>query len=332
MSDPVSNVEIEDVLSSIRRLVSNEERDKAAGNAAADDREDATDKLVLTPSLRVDESAAPATDPGAPPADAGATPAATGDDPEAALPDDAPDAADHASEDAGHDVDAPPADAVEAHEDDTASDHPLADIGSEAAEPETLGEVLEAATDMPSPDATAAEESENPDAAPFEDAVDNEELQQRVAAFEAAIAARDDHWEPDGQSEDAYSGGNVEPLPWSDTTAAPAADHDTPRDAADTDTDTGPFAEDGGTAEPGPSGTTATDAPADGRHDTERGADETAFEYLDDTLIDEEALRDMVSELVRQELQGALGERITRNVRKLVRREIHRALTSQQFD
>ena len=53
---------------------------------------------------------------------------------------------------------------------------------------------------------------------------------------------------------------------------------------------------------------------------------------LDDAVLDEEALRDMVSEIVRQELQGALGERITRNVRKLVRREIHRALTSQDMD
>lgn len=43
-------------------------------------------------------------------------------------------------------------------------------------------------------------------------------------------------------------------------------------------------------------------------------------------LIDEQALRDLVADIVRQELQGALGERITRNVRKLVRREIHRAL------
>jgi cell pole-organizing protein PopZ len=53
---------------------------------------------------------------------------------------------------------------------------------------------------------------------------------------------------------------------------------------------------------------------------------------LDDAVLDEEALRDMVSEIVRQELQGALGERITRNVRKLVRREIHRALASQDMD
>lgn len=54
--------------------------------------------------------------------------------------------------------------------------------------------------------------------------------------------------------------------------------------------------------------------------------------YSDDTVIDEDALRDLVSDIVRQELQGALGERITRNVRKLVRREIHRAMMGQDYD
>lgn len=49
-------------------------------------------------------------------------------------------------------------------------------------------------------------------------------------------------------------------------------------------------------------------------------------------VIDEEALREMVADIVRQELQGALGERITRNVRKLVRREIHRALAAHDLD
>jgi hypothetical protein len=48
--------------------------------------------------------------------------------------------------------------------------------------------------------------------------------------------------------------------------------------------------------------------------------------------LDETALQALVAEIVRQELQGALGERITRNVRKLVRREIHRVLMSQDFD
>lgn len=47
--------------------------------------------------------------------------------------------------------------------------------------------------------------------------------------------------------------------------------------------------------------------------------------------LDEEMLRQLVIDIVRQELQGALGERITRNVRKLVRREIQRELNGQDL-
>ncbi|MEC8195773.1 MAG: hypothetical protein VX228_05495, partial [Pseudomonadota bacterium] len=55
-------------------------------------------------------------------------------------------------------------------------------------------------------------------------------------------------------------------------------------------------------------------------------------EAMDETAeIDEAMLREMVADIVRQELQGALGERITRNVRKLVRREIHRALAAHDL-
>ena len=52
----------------------------------------------------------------------------------------------------------------------------------------------------------------------------------------------------------------------------------------------------------------------------------------EDGLIDEAVLRDMVAQLVREELRGSLGERITQNVRKLVRREIQRALLGQDYD
>ncbi|PRY94445.1 hypothetical protein BCF33_0033 [Hasllibacter halocynthiae] len=65
--------------------------------------------------------------------------------------------------------------------------------------------------------------------------------------------------------------------------------------------------------------------------------------------LDEDALRDVVRELLREELaggdlrlliadvlreelQGALGERITRNVRKLVRREIGQALAARDIE
>lgn len=51
-----------------------------------------------------------------------------------------------------------------------------------------------------------------------------------------------------------------------------------------------------------------------------------------EVLVDEDMLRAVVAEIIRQELQGTLGERITRNVRKLVRHEIQRALTAQEFD
>ncbi|MDA5094144.1 hypothetical protein O2N63_08585 [Aliiroseovarius sp. KMU-50] len=44
-------------------------------------------------------------------------------------------------------------------------------------------------------------------------------------------------------------------------------------------------------------------------------------------VIDEEMLRELVTRLVREELQGEVGEKITRNVRRLVRREVERALT-----
>jgi hypothetical protein len=47
-------------------------------------------------------------------------------------------------------------------------------------------------------------------------------------------------------------------------------------------------------------------------------------------LLDEHALQDMVTQIVRDELHGKLGERITLAVRKLVRNEIARALDEQR--
>lgn len=49
-------------------------------------------------------------------------------------------------------------------------------------------------------------------------------------------------------------------------------------------------------------------------------------------LIDPDMMRAMVSQMIREELQGEMGERITRNVRKLVRREINRVISAQEFE
>ena len=48
--------------------------------------------------------------------------------------------------------------------------------------------------------------------------------------------------------------------------------------------------------------------------------------------MDEAALQEIVRQMIREELQGSLGERITRNVRKLVRAEINRALVARDLD
>jgi hypothetical protein len=50
------------------------------------------------------------------------------------------------------------------------------------------------------------------------------------------------------------------------------------------------------------------------------------------TILDEVALQEVVRQMIREELQGGLGERITRNVRKLVRAEINRALAARALD
>ena len=78
-------------------------------------------------------------------------------------------------------------------------------------------------------------------------------------------------------------------------------------------------------------------AEAEIRRELEDEATATVFAHFDDDdhddrHFDEEMLRDLVRDIIREELQGALGERITRNVRKLVRAEIARALAVRDFE
>ncbi|WP_229884043.1 hypothetical protein [Roseobacter sp. MH60115] len=127
-------------------------------------------------------------------------------------------------------------------------------------------------------------------------------LTAKIAELETAIAKTSDQWEPDGISKDDYAGTESAGMAWPETadldaTGAPVRDeHET--DAADA-------------------------APAEIQDEKGPG---------DDQVLDEEALRELVADIVRSELQGPLGERITRNVRKLVRREIHRALAARDLD
>jgi hypothetical protein len=136
---------------------------------------------------------------------------------------------------------------------------------------------------------------------------DVSELTAKIAALETAIAKTVDQWEPDGTGRDAYAGTQSPSMPWQD---------DIELDATGTPAQTAAVTEAAETVEP----------PV-----LER-AEEALDEAVEEQLIDEEVLRSIVVEIVRSELQGALGERITRNVRKLVRREIHRALVAKSLE
>lgn len=47
-------------------------------------------------------------------------------------------------------------------------------------------------------------------------------------------------------------------------------------------------------------------------------------------ILDEESLRELINDIVREELQGELGERIGRNLRKLIRQEIAQFLDERE--
>ncbi|MEC3861180.1 hypothetical protein VK792_07780 [Mesobacterium sp. TK19101] len=187
------------------------------------------------------------------------------------------------------------------------------------------------------PEPEAEPEQESPSAAAS--------LEDKIAELEALIGRGSGNWDPDADDR----GGNaaaelsqITAMPWDDNAepeGKPEAVQDTPKaftidvsapDATDDSDDAAPFIEVDGT---GPEGDETIYAPRDARPNwaglhVVHSADETEEE----TTIDEDQLHELVSRIVREELQGVLGERITRNVRKLVRREIQRALAGHDLD
>ena len=295
MSEPVTNIEIEDVLSSIRRLVSDDGRNRITAEP-----ERAPEKLVLTPALRVDDTVVEDTV-----EETVAEPDPTVDKILDAIaqsterPDDAQ--------------------ILEVQED--TFEGPLearfADIEAETSEDLTdeetaqddqheVAEVQDAAHDVHSDEHAhhdvAEQEPQDDQAQDFaDDAAAQNPEQSDVLSWEDHIDEDDDHetWIDEDEIEDAeMSEAEIAQAQPQEHASVAAQDHD------------------------------------EAGHDQMAHEDTGGVDLFggDDTVLDEETLRELVADIVRQELQGALGERITRNVRKLVRREIHRALSSQEFD
>ena len=256
MSDPMSSVEIEDVLSSIRRLVSEDLRPPhrpTVGLAVPAARRDRAEKLILTPALRVDSE--PAVAAPAPPADAWVD--------EILADDGAP-----MIEMAGW----PPLD-------------------WRAAE----AEILALRTIDPAP-GWAQEDPGEPEIA--------------TAPVEAE-AVPDADWVDQAEAEVIATLDDAEAEDVADT--APA-------------TDTAPVAVRVPVAVILPVADSAPEGFSASFDDAEPEPDPGGM------LFDEVILRDLVREMIREELQGGLGERITRNVRKLVRQEIARALAARDLE
>lgn len=388
MSEPVSNAEIEDVLSSIRRLVS---ENSGAIRRGRDD-EQAAEKLVLTPAFRVDE-------------DEGAA-----------------DAAEAPSDVIALDAKLEPVES-EGPDTETLEAHVAAAVEEAAAEAEPAGEgdaaaeaMPEAAAqpDAPSESAMPESDDEASDGEPGPDIAETDAqslLERRIAELEAVIARSSADFEPDGsEAEDVPQAVALDPV---EAPAAavnevhgPAPDEAAPEmelsEAVVPETIVPePVVPETAAEEPAPDEATVDvveeeavleaevalepTAPADAAEDagaeaapevsvevTETAEDaaqewddfsldavaaaagyeanfEAASEMVveealpeeaapeeasaaDETVLDEDALRELVARMVREELQGNVGERITHNVRRMVRREIARALALQNFE
>ena len=335
MSEPLTSHEIEDVLSSIRRLVSEDLRPaaRAAGATArpvAESGEEAG-KLLLTPALRVvaapEAVAEPAPEPApealaepVPDLAAAAFPVADEvyDDIGPNAPTDGP---------AGVPADSGPALAFESSPHTVAAARLVADeddliwssAGVDPAD-EAPDMVVEDTIDEPAPlprreshghwtaqdlpgmdwgqdDSDWAE----PEALPFV-------AHSRRAEFESDPLAR--AWADRAEAEvraQLHLGAEARVAPAATPAAPPAAP-----------------AEEALGAPPG--------APTGGGGGGASGGDGPGLFDADEPEIDEDMLREIVRDIIREELAGTLGERITRNVRKLVRVEINRALTAREFE
>ncbi|MFT6089445.1 hypothetical protein [Sulfitobacter sp.] len=270
MSDAVSNAEVEDVLSSIRRLVSENRRPVGQVNESTP----SEDKLVLTPSLRVSNDA--------PIGDAHRKPAFV--------------------ETAGRDNGAKTVDAapVEAAAVDDAAQSDTVTTFKQRSGILNLG----------------ASELVDDEAKPS----GSDRLSAKIAALETAIGRISDGWDAEEREVSEFVSAEPLAMAWEDDVELDATGAPIPASKS----------QETSQAAPEPVENIVEAAPYVEEDDS--ASQDTAKGFGADEYFDEDMLRDLVEEIVRKELQGALGERITRNVRKLVRREVHRALTAQDLE
>lgn len=322
MSEPMSTHEIEDVLSSIRRLVSEDLRPapKPEAPAAA-----AGAKLLLTPALRVadDPSRAPA--PTFPPKQAGPQPEDAHSEFQAeSLPESQPKAHTDGASDAMAEPAPEPAPAA-----------------AEPQAPTAEGDLQDVVARL----GAAVGEGDEQWESPFGDPPAWDEVTLTPPAAEAKAPAGHGRLHFDPTEEDledpaaAFLDGSPEELAQDGRLSVElpdfgAADHiEDGADAwADEVTEEPVAPRRRVVSPPADDWADAAEAEVRAKLDREIEAEAQSMFAAVETTFDEEVLRDLVRDIIREELAGSLGERITRNVRKLVRTEIARALAVREFE
>lgn len=356
MSDPVENYEIEDVLSSIRRLVSQE-----SARSNADPPPESVDAFVLTPEARVDADQGSPEPPSDEVGDEGLRrdaasavrseleraieelEAAMGIAGEAATPGPEDPGAELTSIDweapVGRAMDGPPPEA----EPDVKEPEP-----EESAAPDERAEaspmpITPPDEDVESPEGTSVLDpgapvepvgEEEAEADAWVDATQTDPSPVRSASERLHLVSSQGGSDTaaSGPYEEFYTDAAVSQSisPQLEATLADQAESfDAPEPPFDSMKDD-PF-----TAAPtlgAPDEPMSVEVVTEPEAETDTQAvTQAEAETETEVSLDEEQLRDMVAEIVREELQGELGERITRNVRRLVRREINRALAGQDL-
>ncbi|MCB1342789.1 MAG: hypothetical protein KDK24_17310 [Pseudooceanicola sp.] len=363
----MTNVDIEDVLSSIKRLVTEERRgpvhriklrpSDAAKPPVSEAAREAPTRLLLTPSLRVSGDAPPPERAAAgaagvddiefrrtPVRDLRANPNATLHGAAAAVQGEAEQPEEAASAETVPETVDPlvlsGAIAAEPEPDVAAEPEEELEPEATAAAPEPAADTEAAAPPEPGPEPQTAEPGVGTErlvqsAKVAQLRARGQTLQSKIAALEAAIAQTPGRWEPDGSGMDDHDAAPIKTIPWTDHVPE-AAEPPEPETAepewedAELDDELTVAAEPEMQVEEPPEAalddTPDDDAPDDDIPEDAQDDDSPEDDTAD--FLDEESLRRLVAEIVREELQGPLGERITRNVRKLVRAEIQRALAA----
>ncbi|GGB25038.1 hypothetical protein [Allosediminivita pacifica] len=265
MSDPVTKVGIEDVLSSIRRLLTQDARFAPDGEFATRKKNDGSlERLILGPSYRV------------------------------------------------------PEETLEA-EQKTGGPVGMLDSVVENEVGRVIGEMADAPDEA---DAPAVDIPEAPMVHVSEELPGNEGFASKVAALESVLSRQTprEGWRDDLPENEAENAGFVTEggdALWARPEAIPQEQAGAGVPEAHAPQPAGPYT-------PPPEALVASP-------ERDEAAATQSAAIATPELPDAEALRPLVEQVLREELQGELGERITRNVRKLVRREIRRVLLSGEY-